>query len=95
MTGQKDQPQQEENHQVPTKQIGTNLKKKKAHQKGRAKEEEPQAAGHHQAKVKAAILKAALPAARRKVIHLKSLIRADQVMAVTGRQGAANHIQAG
>jgi len=95
MTGQKDHPQQEENHhQVPTKQIGTNHPKKKAHQNAPAKEEELQATGHQQAKAKAASLKAALPVARKKHTLQKNHIQAGQVMAATGRQGAANHIQA-
>lgn len=96
MTGQKDHPRQEENHhQVPIKQIGTNLPKKKAHQNAPAKEEEQQVAGHQQAKAKAAILKAALPVVRKKHTLLKNHILAGQVMAAIGRQGAANHIQAG
>ena len=94
MTGQKDPPQKA-NHQVPTKQIGTNPLKKKAHQNALAKEEEPRAAGLVQAKVKAAILRAALLSARKRATHPKNHILADQVMAATDQQDAANHILAG
>jgi len=96
MTGQKDPPQKA-NHQVPTKQIGTNLLKKKVRQNAQAKEEEPQAADPVQAKVKAVILKAALPAARKKHTLHANHIQAGQVMeAMTGKHlDAVNHIQAG
>jgi len=95
MTGQKDPPQKA-NHQVPTKQIGTNHPKKKAHQKGRAREEEQQAADPVQAKVKAAILKAALTEARKKHTLHANHIQAGQVMAaMTGNHPVvANHTQA-
>jgi len=94
MTGQKDPPQKA-NHQVPTKQIGTNLLKKKAHQNALAKEEEPQAADPVRAKVKVAILRAALLAAKKRATHPKNHILADQVMAATDLLDAANHIQVG
>jgi len=85
MTGQKDPPRKA-NHQVPTKQIGTNPLKKKAHQNARAKEEELQAADPVQAKVKAANLKAALPAAKKKHTPRANHIQAGQVMVVmTGK----------
>ena len=96
MTGQKDLLQQEENHHpIPVKQTGTNLQKKKVHQNAPAKEEGLQAAVHQQAKAKVAILKAALPVAKKKHTLHANHIQVGQVMAATGRQGAANHIQAG
>jgi hypothetical protein len=107
MTGQKDRPRQEENHQkVPTKQIGTSQKKRtllntqvrEDHLQHHLKE------GHLHPLPKgnltraAANIKAVLPAAKRKAIRHASLTAAGRQMAATVPnpiRSAVNRIAAG